>query len=204
MSICNIMLPHHIENDFQGIKISNMSDVDEFLECEELKYSESIIDELYVSSICKNYNIKIKTLLADMEKLGFVEGIDILTKECRKYGRYHLSLNAYYRLLKWYGLERYESSGFVYLISYKHMDNIVKIGMTGNMRKRMGNYVTYAPFGFNIVGMMAVRDAKYIERRIHNILADRKLNGEWFDLRGLNLEKLVTDLQTQFESDLLF
>lgn len=62
--------------------------------------------------------------------------------------------------------------------------DFVKIGMTKNsdVLERFRAFCTYAPQGAEIVGVIATNNALQLEKNLHNIYKDRRLNGEFFRL----------------------
>jgi hypothetical protein len=62
--------------------------------------------------------------------------------------------------------------------------DFVKIGMTKNsdVLERFRAFCTYAPQGAEIVGVIATNNALQLEKNLHNIYKDKRLNGEFFRL----------------------
>lgn len=57
--------------------------------------------------------------------------------------------------------------------------------------RRFEGFLTYAPFGGELVGFIDVEDALSLESRIHYILKDKRLNGEWFDITKKSALKII-------------
>ena len=60
----------------------------------------------------------------------------------------------------------------------------VKIGYSSNESPidRFNQFRTYAPYGSEILGFIIISDAKELETLLHRKYANKRLNGEWFDL----------------------
>jgi ribonuclease HI len=60
----------------------------------------------------------------------------------------------------------------------------VKIGYSENESpiNRFNQFRTYAPYGSEILGFIIISDAKELETLLHRKYANKRLNGEWFDL----------------------
>lgn len=82
--------------------------------------------------------------------------------------------------------------GYVYFLKHKGLSPI-KIGMTGgdNLNKRIYSYSTASPYGIEIIGFIETKTPKKLESKIHKLLKDDRLNGEWFDIDIIQAEHLI-------------
>lgn len=69
--------------------------------------------------------------------------------------------------------------GYVYLIQSEHG---YKIGRSNNPDNRFKAFETKLPFDVELICVHKTDDMIALERRLHDRFADKRLNGEWFDL----------------------
>jgi hypothetical protein len=69
----------------------------------------------------------------------------------------------------------------------------VKIGFSLNESPidRFNQFKTYAPYGSEILGFIIISNAKEIESLLHKKYANKRLNGEWFELTEKDVENEV-------------
>lgn len=76
-------------------------------------------------------------------------------------------------------------TGYVYIVDYG-LDNecrpIVKIGLTQNPKSRLAQLNTSSPRRLEYFSVYQVADMAAVEREMHRMFADRRMNGEWFHL----------------------
>lgn len=82
-----------------------------------------------------------------------------------------------------------EVKGFVYIIK-EHKYNTYKIGKTKNLKQRMNLFGVKLPFKIEIVHIIASDDYSEIETELHKTFAEKRLEGEWFDLSDEDIEWL--------------
>ena len=60
----------------------------------------------------------------------------------------------------------------------------VKIGYSSHESPlgRFEQFKTYAPYGSEIIGFIQTADAKELETRLHQKFANKRINGEWFEI----------------------
>jgi len=75
----------------------------------------------------------------------------------------------------------------------------IKIGYSENESpiNRFNSFKTYAPYGSEILGFIIISDAKEIESHLHKKYANKRLQGEWFDLSEEDVKKEI-DFFTPF------
>lgn len=78
--------------------------------------------------------------------------------------------------------------GFVYLIKSEHGQ--CKIGMTKNLDQRMTLFGIKLPFKFDLVHSIKSDDIVGLEKSLHTKYADKRLNGEWFDLTDQDVSEI--------------
>lgn len=73
--------------------------------------------------------------------------------------------------------------GCVYFIKHKNYSPI-KIGFSSSDKPqcRISCMQTYSPYGVEIIGVILCQQPKNIEKEIHDMFKDQRLNGEWFDI----------------------
>lgn len=69
----------------------------------------------------------------------------------------------------------------------------IKIGYSENESpiNRFNQFKTYAPFGSEILGFIIISDAKEVESSLHKKYANKRLNGEWFEI---SLEDVISEI----------
>jgi len=69
----------------------------------------------------------------------------------------------------------------------------IKIGYSENESpiNRFNSFKTYAPYGSEILGFIIISDAKEIESHLHKKYANKRLQGEWFDLSEEDVKKEI-------------
>jgi hypothetical protein len=72
-----------------------------------------------------------------------------------------------------------KSRTFIYAVRMG-ATHAVKIGITGDVRKRMKQMQTGTPTPLHLITMIAVANAAAVERRIHERLGPYHIRGEWF------------------------
>ena len=82
--------------------------------------------------------------------------------------------------------------GFVYFIKSEFG---YKIGMTKSLDKRLRTFDVKLPFEFKLFCHIASSDYKKIEKDIHIILSEERINGEWFNLSFSSWRKVLTYCQ---------
>jgi len=82
--------------------------------------------------------------------------------------------------------------GYVYFIQINGMQPI-KIGYTTDPKgtDRFNSAKTYGPFGVTYVAHIASFNAAKLEKELHKRFADKRLNGEWFDIGQAQAYKIA-------------
>lgn len=81
-----------------------------------------------------------------------------------------------------------DSPDSVYFILAAGQD-LVKIGVSNNIRKRFKSLQTMSPVDLVLAGV--VSGGRMLEQFLHEILAEARVKGEWFDLKNENVLKVV-------------
>jgi len=77
--------------------------------------------------------------------------------------------------------------GFVYVIK---SDFGYKIGRTKNLDNRSKQFEVKLPFEWSFVKIYVLERAEDMEKMSHELLADKRLNGEWFDIDEVDFKLL--------------
>jgi hypothetical protein len=82
--------------------------------------------------------------------------------------------------------------GYVYFIQINGLQPI-KIGYTTDPKgtDRFDSAKTYGPFGVTYVAHIVSSNAAKLERELHKRFADKRLNGEWFDITQADAYKVA-------------
>lgn len=76
--------------------------------------------------------------------------------------------------------------GYVYLV--RSASSAYKIGRTRNPEDRQRTFGIQLPFEVDFIAIIETEDMYALERKLHNRFADRRLNGEWFNLTEADVE----------------
>ena len=95
-----------------------------------------------------------------------------------------------------------KESGCVYFIKHKGLDPI-KIGYStiDNPKKRFEKFLTFAPFGGELVGFVKSSMALEMERDLHEKYKIKRLKGEWF---SISIEDVKKEIETIKKLETLF
>lgn len=97
-------------------------------------------------------------------------------------------------------LENAKAVRTVYFIG-SEKEAFVKIGVASDVRKRLQDIRTAAPFPVRILGMVERRDAAKTERELHQLFAAYHTHGEWFRLTPAILEWLADNAESVNEGE---
>lgn len=78
---------------------------------------------------------------------------------------------------------------YVYLAA-RAADKCFKIGCTGNIANRM-SMLAQEHAGFEILHKIETNNARRLESEFHEMFADKRRDGEWFELTGVDMHKIV-------------
>lgn len=69
----------------------------------------------------------------------------------------------------------------------------IKIGYSENESpiNRFNSFKTYAPYGSEILGFIIISEAKEVESHLHKKYANKRLQGEWFELTEEEVKKEI-------------
>ena len=92
-----------------------------------------------------------------------------------------------YRQQSWadYSSKSSSNSGYVYLLK---AGPYYKIGVSTNVDKRIEQLSTLPPFDIELVHTIYSVDMYALEQDFHNLYADKRKNGEWFELTDSDVE----------------
>jgi len=80
-------------------------------------------------------------------------------------------------------------SNYLYIIHAS--DNIYKIGITTDVRRRLAELQTGNPYQLTVYLGYEFSNAAHIEKVLHDKLGDRRMSGEWFKMSAHELEEVV-------------
>jgi hypothetical protein len=83
-------------------------------------------------------------------------------------------------------------SGYVYFI--RMTENYTKVGMTGDIDKRMSNLQTGSPFPLKLIRSCKTTSPRVVERLLHYMLTkqNKHIRGEWFNISDGEIDELCT------------
>lgn len=70
--------------------------------------------------------------------------------------------------------------GFVYLL--QSVTGAYKIGFTANPKSRLRTFNVKLPFEVSYIALIETRDCAQLETDLHSMFANKRINGEWFNL----------------------
>ena len=74
---------------------------------------------------------------------------------------------------------------FISTAEYPHSDPLnVKIGISGNISRRLGELQTGSPYKLRLMGYIDTRNDRKLEKELHKKYSDYRENGEWFCLNA--------------------
>lgn len=81
-------------------------------------------------------------------------------------------------------------SGYVYVICDYERTGDCKIGRSKDWQKRLNNFEVKLPFNFHVIAIIPCRDMFKAERQLHKQYADKRTNGEWFNLSDQDIDEI--------------
>jgi hypothetical protein len=85
--------------------------------------------------------------------------------------------------------KRIPKAGFVYVLQ---ADSYYKIGLSTNVEKRVKQLSTLPPFDVALIHKIETEDMHQLESELHERFAEKRANGEWFELSEEDLTWLKT------------
>lgn len=82
----------------------------------------------------------------------------------------------------------FSDSGFVYVIRDIEVTGFYKIGRTVKIQDRFRQFAAALPFKCEFVFHIPTLEMCSLESRLHRKFADKRKNGEWFDLNEADLK----------------
>lgn len=121
----------------------------------------------------------LKQALENSEKLtnDFIE-----SHNAERYNKFH---NTKVKPIK----EKLKKEGYVYVIK-KNDENIVKIGMSKNYDERTKQITTKLYFEVETIKVFKTDDMESLEKHLHELYKDKRLNGEWFKLTDSDIKHI--------------
>lgn len=81
---------------------------------------------------------------------------------------------------------RHEKPGFIYLV--QSVSGHYKIGLTANPEHRGKTFGVQLPFEVEFICLIKTDNMQRLETELHERFADKRVNGEWFDLTPEDVE----------------
>lgn len=96
-----------------------------------------------------------------------------------------------------------EDQEHVYAIAHEH--GFVKIGRSKNPQQRLSNHQTSCPYNLWLLASLPVSDSRAVETDLHEMLDEKQVRGEWFELEYDDYDDIVDMMKmaassTEFES----
>tara|TARA_R110002074_G_scaffold21132_1_gene65928 strand:+ start:317 stop:751 length:435 start_codon:yes stop_codon:yes gene_type:complete len=96
------------------------------------------------------------------------------------------------------------SSEYVYLIDAEENPGVAKVGISRKPEKRLLSLQTGSPYLLNIrytYGPFIKSSARELEDRIHKMLRNSRMSGEWFSISASEIDTVITS-EIQKSNDL--
>lgn len=104
-----------------------------------------------------------------------------VAKDLLKQAGVPLDINSAYHSNDTAETTRISEKGFVYFIQEDYAGRI-KIGKTKNMEQRMETFDVKLPFNIELIHVIESQNHHYTEKLFHVYFANKRVNGEWFEL----------------------
>jgi len=88
------------------------------------------------------------------------------------------------------------TSLYMVLANSPYKMNLVKIGVSSNVKKRMSQIQTNCPYKLSLIAEAKTNDAFGHERALHDQYKKYRLEGEWFLLPGITVFGLSCDFDS--------
>lgn len=92
-----------------------------------------------------------------------------------------------------------ETYGYVYILESEYG---YKIGCSSQLSKRLDHFNVLLPFKYDVHSVIKTTDYENLEKILHKLLKNKRLNGEWFKLEKSDFEEmdlLLKNLQLRRE-----
>jgi hypothetical protein len=206
-------VPHHLkEGGFFNLTLCGM---EYFLRQLESKYKISLHHFLYGKNSYKtDFDILFKELLSQLHR-SEIKIVNYINKDIRRKRMLFTCKNDKYRIdfiiykdktseIKLSYTEKYNKTfdpSFItsklndldYYVYFIKSDYGYKIGKTKNIKVRLKTFDVKLPFDIYLYAYIKTKQMDDCEKFFHNILSEKRINGEWFDLNEydfLEIERL--------------
>lgn len=160
---------------------------------EAINYQKDLIDKGY------NQSLKILGFIEYEAELIKTEEKNKLIEREREYGRIHEERMKKMDAVrsKWNQIDVDHSKieiGFIYVLTNILMPGVYKIGFTGNNPDKRAEQISQQynlPSPFVVLNYWRTRDPYIVEQRVHSLLREFKINGEFFNAKIENIESII-------------
>lgn len=92
--------------------------------------------------------------------------------------------------------------GYVYIIKMTDINNnnYYKIGATRSLNSRIKEISVYTPYRIALHSAYFTEECFVLEKELHDIFEDHRLNGEWFMLRDGDFERGLSSISEKLKS----
>lgn len=152
-------------------------------------------------ALAEKYNKSHRNVMRDIKKIAKSLNIDLtkykshyISKQNKKLLRYELPKRIETALTNIYdyNLMKYKRAEGVYIVKMGNSKKY-KVGSATNVKVRLKTLQTGNPYPLHLKYFKAVEDANIIERKIHKLLDDVRIVGEWFTIEDKLLDKIVSE-----------
>lgn len=88
-------------------------------------------------------------------------------------------------------LDQYPTGQYVYVIKDISASGYYKIGKTNNPARRLRKFEVLLPISIHIITIIPCDDMTKLESSLHGQFWRKRVNGEWFNLSGDDLESIL-------------
>jgi hypothetical protein len=93
--------------------------------------------------------------------------------------------------------KKVSKAGFLYLI--KAPNDLVKIGIAKDVKKRFSSINTASPVNLKLLWSCQCKDAREIEKHLHDKFAIKRIKGEWFNLNGHDISWIKENVSFEYD-----
>lgn len=86
---------------------------------------------------------------------------------------------------------RSDGTGYLYLLACREAPSLIKIGHASNLSQRMKGLQTGTPFELRFIMIAHCKRARRVEKALHFRYREKRIRGEWFDMRAVDLHGLA-------------
>ena len=84
-----------------------------------------------------------------------------------------------------------KNEGYIYILKMNSEKPLYKIGVSRNAHKRLKQINPKMPYTLKLSFSVKVNNMYNVEKILHNIFAEKRMEGEWFELNDNELNSII-------------